>query len=214
MSDPNLLKNIGKICHKFPNARLADAFSSGQIDSKIWLADELKNLNLNVQKVWLLAGWYGVAAYILLKENIVDTVFQFDIDDEANNIADTLCQHYVRNAWQFKAINANVYELDYITWSFRGKKADGSYSKPLKEEPNLLINTSCEHLAYWNIFWNKIPQGKLVALQNNNFHDHPEHVNTKNSLKEWISELGLNEVYYSGTKKMHNYDRYMVIGKK
>jgi hypothetical protein len=214
MTDSDLLKNLGRVCHKFPHANLPEALSTGQVDSKIWLVNELSNLGFQNCKVWVLAGWYGVLSYLLLSQGIAHTIYQFDIDDNANKIADTLCQNYVKNNWQFKAVLGDIYELDYTAWSFIAQKSDGSWSRPLKEEPDLIVNTSCEHICFWSNWWDKVPEGKVLALQSNNFHKHPDHCNTQSSLTEWLNTLNMRKVYFSGTLHLNGYERYMVIGKK
>ena len=42
--------------------------------------------------------------------------------------------------------------------------------------PDTVINTSCEHIENFNEWYDKIPKGKIVILQTNNYFDF-EHVN-------------------------------------
>ena len=57
------------------------------------------------------------------------------------------------------------------------------------------------------------PKDSVVILQSNNYTDVNSHVNTSNSLEEFVSYLKLSEVLFKDTLVTDNYERYMVIGK-
>ena len=41
--------------------------SVGQIKSKLWMIDKIQATGVDLGKVFLLAGWYGIPAYFLLQ---------------------------------------------------------------------------------------------------------------------------------------------------
>ena len=83
-----------------------------------------------------------------------------------------------------------------------------------------VINTSCEHIEDFDDWWDGIPEGMLVIMQNNDFddEDHEDHddtvVNTVSSIEEWSKRLNVSETLYEGTLALDKYNRYMVIGYK
>jgi hypothetical protein len=59
------------------------------------------------------------------------------------------------------------------------------------------------------------PAETVVCLQSNNYHDVQSHINTYDSLEEFVISLNLSEILYKKTLPSadNNYERYMVIGK-
>lgn len=177
-----------------------DAFSNGQIDSKLWLCRELEALNLtNKQKIWILGGWQGVAAFLLLsREKLpIKNIRSFDIDPACEPIADLLNENWVFKEWMFKAVTRDGNLLDY------------SY-----DPPDIVINTSCEHFDSMDWF-NKIPPGTLVALQSNNL-QHDEDTVSINSIEEMKSMYSIAHVLFAGQLRFVYADkefvRFMLIG--
>lgn len=184
-----------------------DIFSNGQMDSKIWLCRELESLGLTTkQKIWILGGWCGIAAFLLLsRERLpIDHIRSFDLDPGCEPIADMINANWVVKNWMFKAFTADANLLEYLY------RAD--YDKP-----SLVINTSCEHFDSMDWF-NKIPQGTIVALQSNNLKHDDEDTNIINSIDEMVSKYQLVELLYQGQLKFDYIDktftRFMVIGIK
>jgi hypothetical protein len=213
MVDYDLLKCIGKTIKHYPNNALPTALSAGQLESKKWLTETLKELNVSNKRTWLMCGWYGLLGHFLLREGVANSVYSFDLDPDAVKISEELLKTWVIDNWKFKATCIDIYDINYADFRFSTTRSNGSLVE-LTARPELIVNTSCEHLPDWGRWWRKIRKNTLVALQNNNYHDHPDHVNTKDSLEEWLSELRLGEVYYADVKQLPTYDRYMIIGKK
>jgi len=176
-----------------------DAFSNGQIASKLWLCEELENLNWSSHITHIYGGWYGITAFLLLSRGKfqVNNIKSFDIDPECESIADMINNNWVFQNWKFKA-----YTKDCNT------PFDGDY--------DLIINTSTEHFETLDWF-NFIPNGTRVILQGNNMPHDDHHVHSK-SLSEFMATYPLSKINYTG-KKDFQYDtwgftRYMVIGIK
>ena len=47
----------------------------------------------------------------------------------------------------------------------------------ITDVPDTIINTSCEHIHDFELWYNKIPKGKLIILQGNDYFELNEHVN-------------------------------------
>lgn len=178
-----------------------DAFASGQVGSKKWLADELIKVidSSKLQNIWLLGGWYAVTNFILSIKNFpIQHVTSFDIDPKATEVAIK-----VNKLWEwhgkFSAITQDINTIQY----------DDNW-------PNIVINTSVEHIPD-RTWYNNIPFGMLVVLQSNNM-QHDDHCACHNSVDELINDYPLSCILFKGGKRF-DYDkwgftRWMVIGRK
>lgn len=178
-----------------------DAFSSGQVGSKIWLCEEIEKLFSSIDLVWVYGGWHGIAGFLLLSRNNVHIgkIKSFDLDPSCESIADMLNENWVIKDWQFKAVTEDCNNI----------KFEDSC-------PDLIINTSTEHFTSRD-WWNNIPKGTVVALQGNNMPHDDHHVHT-GSLDEFVAQYPLSELLYSGEREFvyptWSFTRFMVIGHK
>ena len=176
-----------------------DAFSSGQIRSKIWLCEELEKLNWTSSLTYIYGGWYGITAFLLLSRGKfqVDKIRSLDIDPTAQPVADMINETWLSEDWKFKAFtqDCNNYE--------------GQYG-------DLIINTSTEHFDRTEWF-DRIPVGTAVILQGNNM-PHDEHVIHFDTLQDFVDYFSLTKVVYSGSLDFNypdwSFTRFMVIGFK
>lgn len=174
-----------------------DAFSSGQIGSKIWLCEELEKIFESVDHIHIYGGWYGLTAFLLLSRGKIKikSIRSYDVDPACESIADMINENWVIDNWTFKAFTKNC---DHINDS----------------NVDLIINTSTEHFDSLEWF-NNIPKGTWVVLQGNNM-DHEDHRSNANNLEEFVEKFDLSKVYYSGEKDFvypdWQFTRYMVIG--
>lgn len=191
-----------------------DCFSRGQLKSKLWLIDTLKACNVELGTVFLCAGWYATLATMLFESNIkVDKVRSFDIDDSCRSIAETFNSPWVKQDWKFKTITQDINEINYSMHTYNVKRADGSKCE-LSDSPDTIINTSCEHIENFTEWYAKIPKGKLVVLQTNNFFEVSEHVNCVNNIEEFMTSTHISDVLYKGKLELPKYERFMLIGYK
>jgi hypothetical protein len=193
-----------------------DSFSRGQLQSKLWLIKELKKLNLELGTVFLCAGWYAILATMMFESNLrVGKIRSFDIDPDCQDIAEIFNKPWFMQQWRFKAIAQDIMAIDYNehTWSC-WSTANIRMSYPITEAPDTIINTSCEHIDPFDEWYNKIPEGKLLVLQANNFVEVDEHVNTYNTLDEFSANVPMTQTLYTGELKLTKYTRYMKIGYK
>ena len=191
-----------------------DCFSRGQLKSKLWLIDTLKACDVELGTVFFCAAWYATLATMLFESNIkVDKVRSFDIDPSCRSIAETFNKPWVKDEWLFKACTKDIMDIDYDYESYEVQRADGTLC-PLDDTPDTIINTSCEHIPNFKEWYNKIPTGKLVILQSNNFFEVEEHVNCVGSIEEFAVKAPMQNILYSGELELHKYTRYMLIGYK
>ena len=176
-----------------------DAFSNGQIDSKLWLCRELENLGWTSDLTHIYGGWYGILAFLLLSREKfkVGRIESFDVDPTCKEYADAINENWVVNNGIFSS-----YTLDCN-----------------QEVPNiadLIINTSTEHFEGMAWF-NEIPRGTRIILQGNNM-PHDDHFICSNNLQEFVNRYKLQTIIYQGSLDFNytswNFSRYMVIGIK
>jgi hypothetical protein len=176
-----------------------DAFSSGQVGSKIWLCEELERLTWHSGLTYIYGGWYGITAFLLLSRGKfkVDKIRSLDLDPSCESVADMINENWVWQDWKFKAFtqDCNNYE--------------GQYG-------DLIINTSTEHFDSMEWF-DRIPTGTRVVLQGNNM-PHNDHVIHSDTLDSFIEQYPLTAIVYSGQREFvypnWKFTRYMIIGIK
>ena len=191
-------------------------FSRGQIQSKLWLVEELKKTNQDLGTVFLCAGWYATLAVMIFESSIkVDKIRSFDIDANTVEIAEIFNKKWFTDKWKFKALVEDINNIDYYqhTWQF-WSNSNNRLSYPISDSPDTIINTSCEHIKDFENWYSKIPHGKLVILQSNNYEEIEEHVNTSNTLEDFSKTAPMNQVLYEGQLGLEKYTRYMKIGYK
>jgi hypothetical protein len=176
-----------------------DAFSSGQVGSKIWLCEELERLSWHSGLTYIYGGWYGITAFLLLSRGKfkVDKIRSLDLDPQCEAVADMINENWVWQDWKFKAFtqDCNNYE--------------GQYG-------DLIINTSTEHFDSMEWF-NRIPKGTRVVLQGNNMPHEDHHIHSE-SLSGFIASYPLSQLLYTGEKEFvypdWRFTRFMLIGIK
>ena len=193
-----------------------DSFSRGQLQSKIWLVEELKKCNVDLGTVYLCAGWYATLATMLFESGMqIDKVRSFDIDPSCVDIAETFNKPWFVDNWRFKAVTKDIMHITYDEhWWESWSNANNRMSKPILDKPDTIINTSCEHIHNFAEWYSKIPEGKLVILQSNDFGDVAEHTNCSTSLSEFSKSATMSDTLYEGELFLPRYTRFMKIGFK
>ena len=193
-----------------------DCFSRGQLESKLWLVEELQKTKVNLGTVFLCAGWYATLATMLFESSInINKVRSFDIDESCVDVAEVFNKPWFKNEWQFKSLTQDIMDINYNehTWQY-WSNANNRMSYPITDIPDTIINTSCEHIENFSKWYDLIPDGKLVILQSNNFFEVKEHVNCVGSIEEFAVKAPMQNILYSGELKLPKYKRYMLIGFK
>jgi hypothetical protein len=208
-----LISQLKRTLANYPQCEtaLVDAFSIGQLKSKMWL---IENLPSNLGLVFICAGWYGTLAHFMFERarDKFTKIRSFDIDNNCASIADTLNRSWVMDQWQFKASTLDIVDMKYPT-VYKTHRSNNT-SLELVEMPDTIINTSCEHIVNFSQWYENIPSGVMVILQSNNFFEIPEHINCSSSLEAFAEQTPMSLVLYQGELDLTKYKRYMRIGIK
>lgn len=215
--------NIFTVFHKYyreewPSKHLQDAFSRGQVQSKVWLADELYKIKTHYKNVVLLAGWYGQLLHYF-RDVKFGKVRNVDIDRDACLISDDIFNlHFIEN-YRVKAICADINELTLHKsgYVFQVENFKNKDAKIFSETfmPDLIINTSAEHMDgkwYDDIRFKDFETKPLVVIQSNNLFDIEEHINCVHSVDHMKKKYPMTDVLYEGELQLKGYKRVMLIG--
>lgn len=184
-----------------------DAFSHGQIESKIWLCEELEPFLKHNSVIWVLGSWYNTTALLLhtRKPYFYKMIVGYDNNPLCKDIADKVCA-----AWTIHApirvtnFTADVNELD---WS---------------NPPDCVINCSAEHFDSQQWYKN-VPNDVLLCIQSTNIDDpnlpwlikHPS-----TSFVHFEHNYPMQDKLFHGIHRVKmrsdssGYDRFMMIGYK
>ena len=174
--------------------RTMDALWSGQLKSKEWL---IQNLRQHVNKfvtIDIHGGWVGVLASMLFQSDVpVKNIRSVDIDPTCEPIA------------------VNMNKIEEMVGKFRAVTADMC---AIRSDADVIINTSCEHITQeqYDLWLSGMPHNSLFVLQSNNYNI-PEHVRIANSLDEFKKQCNIDSVW-AGELELPLYKRFMIIGKK
>lgn len=217
MFDRNTLDTFKMLLEKYPDRimDLYNSFSTNQYASKDWLIEKLneyphhykcKTLDKRVN-ICLLASWYGLLAYRMIEKfelKKIGNIDCIDFDPKTKSIAKRLWK-------KTEADNLKNGKLTYV------KFIEQDIKDIEKLEYPIVVCTSCEHLEQDIIYdtINKLEEHTLVVLQNNNYKEVMEHVNTVDTLdnfaNQYVSKLRNIKMY---EKDFIKYKRFMIIGTK
>ena len=177
------------------------ATNDAQLASKEWLVNNLikyldtKHLTFPLRDVLIMGSWYGLTGAVL-RQYISDDIKIWNVD------SDPLCADF-------------GYKLNHHENTIHVTDDAIEYYFDRADAFQLIINTSCEHMEQEDIrmILNSKPIDTIACFQSNNYHNEAEHINTHNSLDEFVDSLRLASVYYKGEMSpSEDYTRYMVIG--
>ena len=212
-SENTVISQIKRTLNLYPETEesLIDAYSIGQLKSKLWL---IENLPDNLGLVFICAGWYGTLASLMFQNarEKFDKIRSFDIEPECAKVADNLNRSYVIDGWQFKASTIDILDIEYpLTYTTYRRDMT---KVQITEQPNTIINTSCEHIKNFDSWYTKIPQGILCILQTNDYFEIEDHINCSKSLDNFAEATPMYNVLFEGKLPLEKYNRFMRIGYK
>jgi hypothetical protein len=194
-SGSGLVGGLARVVAKHPEANISNAFNHKQVACKMWARDRLfDSLGGTFRHAAILGGWYGVLAAMLLEDPrfSIGTLESIDIDPAVAAVAETLN----RGAnGRFRAVTADMYAIDYARLG-----------------AELIVNTSCEHIADLGAWLALLPKGTSVLLQSNDYFSEPTHISCVESVEAFAALADLAELRFSGTLPMKKYNRFMLIG--
>ena len=208
------LKFTPELAHDWKNAlsssepyllkRVLDSMNRSQLESKLWIIQELIKLEIKPKRVAILAGWYSQYIIPLLIEHGVEFIYNFEIDRDAKDISYKFNKRYKdQEKYQCHITDIMFKEI------WRKEENYGAF--------DVLINTSCEHMFPMRRFreLNKNLSGNpIYVLQSTNEDKYEDHINCVSGPEELAEQAEFVDIMYSGTKTLDNgMERFMVIGK-
>lgn len=183
-----------------------NAFSHGQVKSKIWLCEELEKYLQDNTRIVVLGCWYNTTAFMLFTRNKYDynKIDGIDFNPENVSIADK-----INDAWKIEN------KLD----SYFADANNTFY-----QNYDVVICSSVEDIKE-NQWYHRIPNGHLVCLQSLNLtnkqikkYSNWNILNPVKNLTEFKTKYPLQKILYEGSKKFDyddlKYTRHMLIGIK
>ncbi len=182
------------------------AFSHGQIQSKLWLCQELEPFINSGSKIVILGCWYNILSFMLLNRNPnkYNCIHGIDVNHDAISVANKLC-----DAWLIEpnciiqnfCKDANVHDLNYY---------------------DVIISTSCEDIEK-NTWFKNISESKLVCLQSTNLDNSTtdkftnwDIKNPNYNLESFKKKFPMSQLKFADTKFFDygelKYERFMLIG--
>ena len=204
-TDSALLRDVLATVSRHDEPALGAALNKNQMASKMWLADSLlESVGPELGNVRVLGGWVGVLGAVLLHDRrfAIEHVESVDIDPSCAPVALSLNATHVR-AGKFAARTADMLEIDYDREPATARGA-----------PNVVINTSCEHLDAFGQWYERIPAGQWLVLQSNDYYACREHVNCVPDLAAFRAQAPMRDVLFAGERQLRRYVRFMLIGRK
>ena len=185
--------------------RVMDSLNSSQLQSKLWLIDELRKQDIETPQfnkmtnVCLIAGWYAQYVVPLLLDTFpsIQLIENFEIDKDIREMT-------YRFNKRFKDEDKYRVVIKNIMFKELGREHDF----------DLVINCACEHMfPMWKFREINEEQDPVYVLQSSDDDTHDDHINCVQSADELIEQARIVDVIYSGSIKLHNgTTRFMVIG--
>lgn len=208
---------------KFENS-VRDAFSKGQVTSKVWLVETLQKLVHHrhvFDNIIIIGGWYGHLTHYLKDKIGFNNFYNIDPDIKSGYIGKNFFNNHLSFRYipccvgieqveidQEQGYKIPLGELDLIDDEYTFEIDDHDYV-----DPDLIINTSCEHMS--TDWFDAIPAGKMIALQTNNLVDiSSDHINCITSIAELEVKYPMSKVLFQGELDINVGKRYMKIGIK
>jgi hypothetical protein len=190
-----LIEGLARVIARHPEADIANAFNHKQVGCKMWARDRLfESCGGQFGRIWILGGWYGVLAAMLFDDPRFDiaAIDSIDLDPTVASVAQTLNRPA---GDRFRALTGDMYALDYTAG-----------------RPDLVVNTSCEHIVDVRGWLELLTQGTRVLLQSNDYFSEPTHINCVASLDAFVEMASLRQVLFAGELPTKKYTRFMLIG--
>lgn len=174
--------------------RTLDSFWQGQINSKLWLIENIKPFINKPVSIDIHGGWVGVLASLMFQSDLsIKSIRNIDIDPSCQPIA-TMMNKVEEIQGRFVSIISDMCDIS--------------------SSADIVINTSCEHITseQYELWLSKVSKDSLIVIQSNNYNI-PEHIRNVISLDDFKEQSNLN-ILWSGELKLPLYTRFMIIGYK
>lgn len=199
---------------------LQDAFSRGQVQSKIWLATELSKVKTDFDMVYVLAGWFGQLTHYLDSASInYKKARIIDVDPTACVISDRVFNAHKLDNYQVKSVEWDLTDDSWLSRTgcmYALKNYNSGSDSIEKTIPDLVINTSSEHFKedwFHKFIYRPLPSNPLFVIQSNNLFNATGHINCVHSIDEMKIKFPMKEVLFEGELQLKGYKRFMLIGR-
>ena len=184
---------------------IAAATTVAQLESKLWVTEELQTLKIEPKVVGILAGWYSnFLTPLLLEKMNVNFIWNFEIDQDVKEISYKFNKRYKEQ----KKYECHITDIMFKE-IWRKEEKHGAF--------DVLINTSCEHMFPMRRFRElnmKLSGNPIYVLQSTDEDKYDDHINCVDGPEELAQQAELTDIMYSGTKILDSgMKRFMVIGK-
>ena len=192
--------------------RVLDSMNASQLESKLWLVETLKQLDIEPKRVALLAGWFGQYIVPLMFDTSpkCEWIENFEIDHDVSPLSYKFNKRYK---------DENRYKINMRNVMIKPLKFRENPNTPIPRDDiyDIIINCACEHMyPMWKFreLNNAVQRNPLLVLQSSNDDQHEDHINCVESEEELIDQARIKHVLYSGSKILSNKSkRFMVIGR-
>lgn len=199
-----------------------DAFSKGQVISKVWLVETLQKLINPVSQpknIILIGGWLGQLTHYLNKKISYQKCYNID-PHQYNSYIGHKYFNYSNDS--YVPVSTTIETVEFVE-GHGYKLPIGRFDLnndfkfvPEREEtvmPQLVVNTSCEHMS--DQWFNQAPANTMIVLQTNNlFGMAPDHFNCVHKLSDLDKKYHMNKVLFQGELDIGVGKRFMKIGIK
>lgn len=207
---------------------LQDAFSRGQVKSKIWAMQELSKVQKHFEMIYVLGAWFGQTRIYLDKTVTYDKIRFFDVDSNACKISDKIFNNNIIEDYKGKSVELKLpmmsstdeeKNMDWVsrtgcTYLIKSYSTEKEIFE--KTQPSLVMNTSAEHMPsiwYQKFMHRPMDSDPLFVIQSNNLFNVDEHVNCVHSIDHMMKKFPMSRLEYAGEQEMYGYKRFMVIGR-
>ena len=215
------LKFTPELAHDWKNAlsssepyllkRVLDSMNQSQLESKLWIIQELIKLEIKPKRVAILAGWYAQYIAPLLYDNFESLQFveNYEIDEDVKRLSYKFNKRLKEDKKYEITIRNVMFDIIHGSWQH------GSGGHQLNIDT--IINCACEHMyPMWKFRELNKPvlRNPIYVLQSSDDDQYSDHINCVNSEDELIDQARIKDVMYSGAKLLPNKStRFLVIGR-
>jgi hypothetical protein len=174
--------------------RTLDAFWQGQIQSKLWLIENIRPYVFSPVTIDIHGGWVGVLASLLFQSDLqIKSIRNIDIDITCQSVAERM-NKLEEIEGRFSAVTADMCDIE--------------------SSADIVINTSCEHITQteYETWLNKVSKDSIIVLQSNNY-TIDEHIRCASSLDDFVDQSQLVPLF-ADKFDLPLYKRFMIIAKK
>ena len=192
--------------------RILENFWASQLNSKVWMVRNiLKKLNIGAGKIYIMGGWYGLSAQLLV-DHIPNTIaVSIDVDSSSKFYGMLLSGNTISTPVSLDDFSdthgTHLHErIEFITSDM------ATYDK--YDDAVLVVNTSVEHVEQ-HVFdsWIKnVPENIPVVLQGNNFFTCNDHIRCSTDIDEFKKMNPLGTTIFSDKLDCNGFYRFMTIG--